>query len=141
MLLLSCTSNPPLLSQPLDPATIDEVLVVLGMGNPDYGADSKRITDPDEIRQMVGVFNGATLGRRVRDVDLAVADTSTYSFYTDGDQVQTFIFNGNDSERLAHRSRWHYVHYPAATPYEHYRTSEAEMIVLDENLEPMERPE
>ena len=139
--MLSCTSSPSLVSPPLDPESIDEILVVLAMGNPDYGADSKRITDPDEIRRMVGVFNGATLGRRVRDIDLAVADTSTYYFYRDGERVQTFIFNGNDSERIAHQSRWHWVHYPAAKPFDHYRASEAEVIVVDEDLEEMERPD
>ncbi len=139
--MLSCTSSPSLVSPPLDPESIDEILVVLAMGNPDYGADSKRITDPDEIRRMVGVFNGATLGRRVRDIDLAVADTSTYYFYRDGERVQSFIFNGNDSERIAHQSRWHWVHYPAAKPFDHYRASEAEVIVVDEDLEEMERPD
>ncbi len=129
-----------LLSEPLDAGDIDQIQVVLAMGNPEYGADSKIITNRSEIEGLVNAFNGATIGDRVRDADLGVSDASRYYLYSEGAVVRQFVFNGNDSERIWFSSRWHYINYPDEKPYDLYRASEAEVIVVDEDLNEMERP-
>ena len=129
-----------LLSEPLDASEIDKIQVVLAMGNPEYGADSKIITNRVEIEGLVNAFNGATIGDRVRDSDLAVADASRYYLYSEGSLVREFVFNANDSERIWYNSKWHYISYPDEKPYDLYRASEADVIVVDEDLNEMERP-
>ena len=136
-----------LLSEPLDAEEVTGILVVLAMGNPEYGADSKMIENRGEIDALVASLNGASIGARVNDMDLAVADASRYHIYRGDVLVQEVVFNGNDSERawyharrFWHRSGWHYVNYPDETPYQLYRDSDAEVVVVDEELRPMQRP-
>lgn len=130
----------PLLTESLDAEEVTGIFVVLAMGNPEYGADSRMIEDPGEIDALVEAFNGASVGERVKDVDLAVADTSRYRVYRGDVLIEEIVFNGNDSERVWHSSGWRYVSYPDETPYDIYRNSEAEIVVVDEDLQPMQRP-
>lgn len=140
LVLVATGCSRDLLSEPLDAGEIDQIQVVLAMGNPEYGADSKIITDRGEIEGLVNAFNGATLGDRVQDRDLGVAGASRYYLYSEGSLVREFVFNANDSERIWYNSKWHYISYPDEKPYDLYRASEADVIVVDEDLNEMERP-
>lgn len=140
-MLLGCYSGKNLLTEKLEAQNIEKIQVVLAMGNPDYGADSKVIRDESEIQEFVNAFNGASIGKRVKKVDEAVSDASKYYFYGDvGSLLLVFYFNGNDSERIWHNSKWYYISYPGKKPYEIYKDSQAETIVVDENLNIIERP-
>jgi hypothetical protein len=139
--LFGCSSPGELPAEKLSAADIDEIQVVLAMGNPEYGADSKIIREKDEIEEIVDAFVGATIGVKVAKEDEAVSDTSKYFFYSEGSLIEEFYFNGNDSERIWHDSAWHYISYPGQSPYELFRSSGAEIIIVDENFEEMERPD
>ena len=49
----------------IDPDEISQIQVVLAMGDPEYSARSKIITDRNEIESMVNAFNAATIGDEV----------------------------------------------------------------------------
>ncbi len=139
-MLLGCYSEKNLLSETLEVENIERIKVVLAMGNPEYGADSKVITDESEIQEFLNAFNGASIGKRVKKVDEVVSDTSKYFFYgDDGSLLLVFYFNGNDSERIWYNSNWHYVSYPDKKPFELYKDSQAETIVVDEDLNIMDK--
>ncbi len=110
---------------------IEKIVVTLAMGNPDYGADSKTITDKMEIQQMVELFNSAELGQVVAEDDLEVATTSTYAFYDDEKCLRTFEFNGNNSEILFWENEAREVIYEKKTPYTLYNESVAEVVLVD----------
>ncbi len=139
-MLSGCCSDKDLLTEKLEAQNIETIQVVLAMGNPEYGADSKIIRDESEIQKFVNAFNGASIGKRVKKVDEAVSDVSKYYFYGDYGLLLVFYFNGNDSERIWYNSNWHYISYSGKKPYEIYKDSQAETIVVDEDLNIMERP-
>ncbi len=122
-------------------AEADRVQVVLAMGNPEYGADSKMIEDADELEAMVEAFRGANVGEGVADVDLAVSDVSRYIFLSGDTVLAEFAFNGNDTERIWMRGGFRYIVYPGDSPYNLYRESKAEVFVVDEDLNEMTRPD
>ncbi len=136
-----CTFYKELVGVDLDADTISHIQVVLAMGNPLYGADSKTITDRSEIESLVDALNQASVGKKVGDADLAVSDASRYYLYSQTTLVREFVFNGNDTERVWYRGGWRYVIYPGQNPYQIYRDSAAEVMVVDENLEQIERPD
>lgn len=133
-----CRGDRALLDESLRAEDVQEIRVVLAMGNPKYGADARIITDREEITALIDAFNGAVLGDRVGDMDVHVAGASRYEVWAEGDTVRTFFFNGNDSRRVWTGSYWQHVRYPDRTPYEIYRDSEAEVFKVDEDGEPMQ---
>ena len=107
------------------------------MGNPEYGADSKTITDCNEINEFIEVFNNGHLGGTISDDDIAIGGASTYSFYKDDEVIQTFSFNVNDTKIVWHDDKWRDVVYPENTliPFDLYKQSQGEqnIVDLDEN--------
>jgi len=138
LILSSCTSAQSLLNESIDATALSQIQVSLAMGNPAYGAESKIMTDPNEISQLVEAFNGAIVGKRVDDDDLFVAGTSKYQFFTNQQIVHEFIFNGNDTLHIWFNGNWHLVDYPEQSPFELYAKSSANPFIVDENLQPME---
>ena len=124
----------------INPDDIDRIQVVLAMGNPAYGANSKIITDRGEIQALVEAFNHATLGDRVDFIDVAIAFHSVYYFFGDDTVMHRFVFNANDTERIRLNDNWYWVYYADKTPFELYLESTAPEIVVDEDLIEMERP-
>lgn len=135
-----CNSDKSLLTNKINVNDIDKIQIVSAMGNPEYGAESKIITEKNEIRLLVDSFNNAVIGDKVRDDDVAVSDVSQYYFYSKNTLIQQFSFNGNDSERIWYNSNWYYVNYTDMSPYKLYKSSVAEIIIVDENLKEMKRP-
>ncbi|SDK17261.1 hypothetical protein [Natronincola ferrireducens] len=115
------------------------------MGNPAYGADSKIITDTKEIRLFVDTFNSALIGNKIDSKDIGVASASYYYFYFNDEllAVFTFNFNGNDTNIIWHNNNYYCVNYDEnlKTPFELYRNSNAEVIIVDERGNKMERPQ
>lgn len=141
-LLVSCNnSSKDLLSDKMDADDIEKIQIVLAMGNPLYGADSKIIMDSSEISTLVDTFNNAVLGKKIKDDDLAIGFCSYYYFYNGDTLVNKFIFNSNNTNSVLIKRDYYEVTYPEKTPYELYRSSTADTFVVDENLKEMERPD
>ncbi|GEM_PF-2988626 len=121
---------------------IDKVVVVTSMGNPKYGADSKTIMNSEEIEQFVETFNSAKIGKRVKDADVGVAMPSHYYFYSKGEVISKFTFNGDNSHIIWFNDSYHYVEYDdkVKRPYELYQDSTAQIEVVDEKGNRMKRP-
>lgn len=140
-MFVGCSSSKPFLTEKINTKDINKIQVVLAMGNPKYGAESKIITDKDEIMAMIDTFNGAKLKAKVKDDDIAVSDCSTYYFFYDNNAIKKILFNGNDSERIFKDSKVYYINYgDNQKPIEIYENSKAEEIIVDEQLNQMERP-
>lgn len=134
-----CSSTKMLLDDTSKLDSIDKVQIALAMGNPEYGAESKIITDKDEIKELVDAFNNAIVGEEVKTGEIYITSIASYYFYSDGSLVQRFIFNGNNTEHIFLDSKCYYVKYPDKTPYELYQQSKAEIITVDEELNEMKR--
>lgn len=135
-----CNSHKSLLTNKIDVNVIDKIQIVSAMGNPEYGAESKNITEKNEISLLVDAFNNAVVEDKVKGDDVEVSDVSQYYFYSKNTLIKQFSFNGNDSERIWYNSNWYYVNYTDMSPYELYKSSVAEIIIVDEDLKEMERP-
>ena len=122
---------------------VDKIVVTLAMGNPEYGADSKTITDSNEINEFIEVFNNGHLGGTISDDDIGVGGASTYSFYKDDEVIQTFSFNVNDTKIVWHDDKWRDVVYleNSLLPYDLYEQSTSEIVIVDVDGNEMERPE
>ncbi len=122
---------------------VDKIVVTLAMGNPEYGADSKTITDSNEINKFIEVFNNGHLGDTVSDDDIGIGGVSTYVFLKDEEVIQSFSFNVNDTEVIWHNDEWRDVVYPedSLLPYNLYEQSTSEIVVVDVDGNEMERPE
>lgn len=59
--LVGC-SHKSLLKEQLISSEINKVQIVSAIGNPEYGADSKKIESPEEIRLLTETFNSAKIG-------------------------------------------------------------------------------
>lgn len=136
-----CNSTKAFLDTKIKSDDIDKIQIVLSMGNPKYGADSKIITDKDEIKKIVDAFNNAAIGKQVKDEDVQVAAAATYYFYNGSSLIHQFSFNGNDTERIWLDSKCYYIKYADSSPYKLYQESKAKEIVVDENLTEIERPQ
>jgi len=110
------------------------------MGNPAYGANSKIVTARSEIARFVDAFNGAIVGDEIRLEDMGIGFPSIIIFFSGDTIAYRFGFNVNDTERVFLNSRLYYVEYPDLTPFELYLESSAEVIVVDLDLNEMERP-
>lgn len=133
-MLYGCNSDKVLLNDKIKPDDIDKIQIMLAMGNPEYGADSKIITDKDEIREIVDAFNNAAIGSEVKNSDIHVSTPSSYYFYSGNSLIHQFSFNSNDSMRIWRNQKCYYVEYPDKSPYELYQKSNAEIIIVDEEL-------
>lgn len=134
LILSGCNSTKALLTDKIEAKDIDKIQVRLAMGNPKYGAESKIIIDKDEIKRFVDTFNSATISDKVESDNIAISGSSTYYFYSKDALVKRFSFNGNDSERIWYNSSWYHISYPDKKPYELYKSSSAQIIIVDENL-------
>ena len=135
-------SDKSLLKEQLVSSDIDKIQIITAMGNPEYGADSKTITSPDEIKSLIDTFNSAKIGKKVREIDLGIGMTSKYSFYSDDEVIAKFEFNVNDTNVIWYNDNYYYVEYGKGlkTPYELYENSIAEVVVVNENGDEMTRP-
>lgn len=142
MIIFVGCSDKLLLKEQLVYSDIDRIQIVTAMGNPEYGADSKTITDPEEIKSLIDTFNSAKLGKKVPEDDLGIGMPSKYSFYSDGKVIAKFQFNVNDTNVIWYNGDYHYVEYGKGlkTPYELYKNSTAEIVVVDEKGNEMTRP-
>ena len=139
--LVGCSDNS-LLKEQLVDSEIDEVHIVTAMGNPEYGADSKTITSPKEIELLIETFNSAKVGNKVQEDEIGIGETSSYSFLSDDKLISKFEFNVNNSKIIWHNGNYHYVEYDKdlKTPFEIYKNSKAEVVVVDIDGKEMERP-
>ena len=128
-ILSGCNSSTPLLDDKINSDDIDTIQIVRAWGNPFYGANSKIITDRNEIESLVHAFNYATIGSVVRDAFLGT--TSTYSFYSGDTLIYVFSFWGDSTERIWLNTGWHYIYYDDQTPFELYLASSAPEIMVD----------
>jgi len=140
IIFAGCSSNSPLLESAINPDEITSIQFAQAMGNPTYGADSKTITERGEIETLVAAFNGAVVAGEVARDNLGIGFHSTIVFFSGDVIVHQFFFNVNNTEAVLLDSRFHYVEYPGMTPFELYRQSSAEVIVVDEDLIQMVRP-
>ncbi len=138
----ACSTNNELLKDKMDESVISKIQIVTAMGNPEFGSDSKIITDMEEIIAMVRLFNNAVVAKKVDDSDVVIADASYYYIYIDDEEITKFIFNGNDTTRIWFNDTWHYVTYGESsdTPFKLYKDSKAEVMLVDENLNVIARP-
>ena len=139
-MLSACNAYIELLDDKINPNDIDTIQVVLAMGNPAYGADSKIITDRNEIEAFVHAFNSATIGDVVNPLNLGTGFSSLYYLYSGGSVIHRFVFHVNETGIIRWNSNWHYIYYDGNTPFELYQASTATVIVVDENRVEMERP-
>lgn len=130
IVLASCNNNEDSIAN-FKEDEIEKIVITLAMGNTEYGADSKIITDKTEIAQMIEVFNSAVLGSIVGEENLGVGATSTYAFYDDEKCLKAFEFNVNDSEILFWGEDPREVIYTDKLPYHLYNESNAETITVD----------
>jgi hypothetical protein len=142
MIILVGCSDKSLLKEQLVSSDIDKIQIVTAMGNPEYGADSKTITSPEEIKSLIDTFNSAKIGKKVQENDLGIGIPSQYSFYSDGEVIAKFEFNVNDTNVIWYNGNYYYVEYGKGlkTPYELYQNSTAEIVVVNENGDEMTRP-
>lgn len=142
LLCLAGCGKRELLNEKLDASQIDKVVVTMAMGNPDYGAEAKVITDPKEVQDFVFLFNNAEVEERINTGEEWVAGSGSYAFFSGGEQIVKFNVNGNDPERIWINDAFYEIEYPddMADPYGLYSYSDAEKILVDENGNEMERP-
>lgn len=134
-LIAGCSrSDKTIMKTPLNPSEIDKVVVITSMGNPKYGADSKTITDSEEIYLFVESFNSARLDGKVESDDVGVAMPSHYYFYSGNELISEFSFNGNNSNIIWLDDNYYYIEYDdnLNSPYELYQNSTAKIMLVDE---------
>ncbi|WP_353892786.1 hypothetical protein PRVXH_002160 [Proteinivorax hydrogeniformans] len=134
LLMFTGCSEKQLIDEQLESNNIDKVQVITAMGNPEYGVDSKNITDTKEIELFVDTFNSGIIGDKVDDADISDVAASSYYFYFNDGSYKRFTFNGNDTNIIWHDNNYYYVDYDEnlKTPFELYDYSNAEVIVVDE---------
>ena len=140
LLLSGCRSQASILDNHINPDDVSQIQAVLAMGNPEYGARSKIITDRNEIESIVNAFNEVTIGDEVNDDDFHVALPSRYNFFTGETIAYQFSFNGNDTERIWIARNLHWAYYANQSPFELYQESFATEIIVDENLIEIQQP-
>ena len=142
LLCLTGCGKKELLKEKLDAAKIDKVVVTMAMGNPSYGAECKVITDAETVQDFVFLFNNAEVDEKIDSGEEWVADSGSYVFFSGEEQVAKFNVNGNDPERIWINDAFYEIEYPEDMfdPYGLYSFSDAEIIIVDENGQEMERP-
>ncbi len=139
LLLVGCQDEMSSLSN-FENNGVDKIVVTLAMGNPEYGADSKTITDSNEISEFIEVFNNGQLGGTVSDDDIEIGGASTYSFYKDEEVIQSFSFNVNDTKVVWYDDKWREVAYPedSLMPFDLYEQSQGKQNIVDTDGNEME---
>jgi electron transport complex protein RnfC len=134
-ILVGC-SDKSLLKEQLVSSDIDKIQIVTAMGNPEYGAASKTITSPEEIKSLIDTFNSAKIGKKVQENDLGIGMPSRYSFYSDDVVIAKFEFNVNDTNVIWYNDNYYYVEYGKnlKTPYELYQNAAAEIVVAIQKM-------
>lgn len=114
----------------------------MAMGNPAYGADCKVITDPKEVQDFVFLFNHAYVDEKIENGEEWVANSGSYAFYNGEEQVMKLNCNANDPERIWINDAFYEIEYPddMVDPYGLYSFSNAEIIMVDENGNQVDRP-
>lgn len=142
LLCLTGCGKKELLKEKLDASQIDKVVVTMAMGNPAYGAECKVITDAETVQEFVFLFNNAEVDEKIDSGEEWVADSGSYVFFSGEEQVAKFNVNGNDPERIWINDAFYEIEYPEDMfdPYGLYSFSDAEIIIVDENGQEMERP-
>lgn len=142
VLCLSGCGKRELLKEKLDASEIDKVVVTMAMGNPAYGADCKVITDPKEVQDFVFLFNHAYVDEKIENGEEWVANSGSYAFYNGEEQVMKLNCNANDPERIWINDAFYEIEYPddMVDPYGLYSFSNAEIIMVDENGNQVDRP-
>lgn len=142
LVLSACAESSRFLSEPMNAAQVSAVHITMAMGNPAYGADSKIITDREEIRELVELFNSAVVTAKVEDENLADAMSSTYIFLSGKEKVGHFVFNGDNTKVAIYKKVFHHIEYPdrSATPLELYQKSKAKNMAVDERGTPILKP-
>lgn len=142
LLCLTGCGKKELLKEKLDASQIDKVVVTMAMGNPAYGAECKVITDTETVQDFVFLFNNAEVDEKIDSGEEWVADSGSYVFFSGEEQVAKFNVNGNDPERIWINDAFYEIEYPEDMfdPYGLYSFSDAEIIIVDENGQEMERP-
>lgn len=142
LLCLTGCGKKELLKEKLDASQIDKVVVTMAMGNPAYGAECKVITDAETVQDFVFLFNNAEVDEKIDSGEEWVADSGSYVFFSGEEQVAKFNVNGNDPERIWINDAFYEIEYPEDMfdPYGLYSFSDAEIIIVDENGQEMERP-
>lgn len=122
---------------------VTKIQFVEAMGNPAYGADTKIITDDAEIKEFESAIEKATIGKKIKESDLGVAEASSCYFYRDDEVVSILTFNGNDTTALFCEDGFYRLKYESEskTIFDLYNESEATIFVVDDNLNEMVRPE
>lgn len=143
LIMFTGCSEKQLMNEQIESNNINKIQVITAMGNPIYGADSKIIIDTNEIKLFVDTFNSATIGKKVNDDDIGVGSVSYYYFYSNDQLLAGFAFNVNDTNVIWYDNNYCYVNYDEnlKTPFELYQNSNAEVIVVDENGNELERPQ
>lgn len=117
-------------------ADVDRIQIVTSMGNPQYGAEGKVITDEETLKQFVDLFNSAEVeDKLMSEEDLRIAMPSRYKLYQGERLVKEFVFNGNDTGILWVDGGYRAVSYPEflPNPYELYQKAEGkEVMVYDD---------
>ncbi len=141
MMLIACDSEKESLSS-FEEGEVEKIVITLAMGNPDYGAKSKTITDKSEVEEFVQLFNSAHLGDTVDEGDLGVGAISTYAFHGKEKELKSFVFNVNDTNIVFWDSEPRYVIYGEGeiNPFELYNSSSAKEITVDMDGNEMAAP-
>lgn len=121
---------------------IDKIQIITSMGHPAYGADSKIITDSNEIQAFIDTFNSAKIGDKVQDEDVGIGVASIYRLFSKGEIVAEYSFNGNDSNVIWKVDGYYHIEYDEGLkkPFELYKTSTAPIVVVDEKGNEIQRP-
>lgn len=129
--LVACTKKADSFAD-LDYNSINKIQVISSMGNPAYGADSKIITDENEIKNFVITFNGGVIGEKIPDDEVGIGFTSKYVFYNNDGIVAEYQFNANNTKVIALEEGYYTVDYgdEADSPYKLYKQSKSTEIVV-----------
>ena len=89
------------------------------------GRKMKTITDPEEINEMLAVFESAVIGEEVTPPDAAAPNLSEYYLYYNGEKLNSFVFLGDDCLTAMVQPKFFKVTYQGKTPFELYQASSA----------------
>ncbi|MEG2608976.1 MAG: hypothetical protein RR964_09945 [Lachnospiraceae bacterium] len=118
----------------LDENEVDKIVVTIAMGNPEYGADSKTITDKDEISSFIELLNNSHVGGSPSEDEIGIGGTSTYVFYKNDEIQKTLSFNVNDTKIVWFDKKWRDAVYAEGSlnPYELYEKSKGELVIVND---------
>lgn len=119
---------------------IDKIQIISTMGNPEYGADSRVITDENEMKELIDTFNSGIIGKKLADTDIKIGFMSRYFFYHNGEVVVEYGFNANDTNTIWWNDAYRNISYGenAKTPFAIYQDSQSPKIVVDKDGQEMD---